>query len=108
MLVGIECANCHALNVADISPELGINDRNMAFIRDIQVRNVETLEHFYSRYSAFIIDLVEHVEFPVHKDALIIRISQALHCSKALAYEIFEKIKLDLGLYEQQGMVYET
>ena len=97
MFVGVECVNCGESNVIDVCYEI---ER-----REFIVSEIQSFDDFYEKYSNFLKGLPE---FPISKEHLIKLIKLALNVSSSLAYDILERIKIDLGLYEQNGMIYEA
>lgn len=102
MLISLECANCHTVNVAELSLKIGFN-QHVAYVEDVHVINVKKLEEFLDKYDSLLDDLMNHVEFPIHKDSLIKRIRRFFRCNEFLAHELVDRIKADLGLWEDRG-----
>jgi len=97
MYVGVECVSCGEMNVVDVCYIV----QNGEFV----VEDTQSFDEFYAKYCRFVMELPE---FPIMKDHLIKLIRKALNVSTALAYDILERIKKDLGLYEQNGIIYEA
>ncbi|WP_456477920.1 hypothetical protein [Geoglobus ahangari] len=97
MYISVECAACGEVNVA-----------NVAYLTkesEFTVSEVQRFDEFYHRYRELVLNLPE---FPIKKDHLIRIIKMALNCSTALAHDVLERMKIDIGLYERDGMIYEA
>jgi len=97
MHVIVECASCGAKNVVDVSYCLNSHE----FV----VEDTTSYEEFLERYLNFVRGLTD---FPIRKERLIDLIKRALNVNSALAYEILDRLKCDLCLYEKDGMIYEV
>jgi hypothetical protein len=97
MYVSVECGHCGGLNVVDISYEF----KTFEF----RVNSVETFDIFFEKYKRLVAELPE---FPIEKSKLIKLIRQAMNVNTSLAYDILDRLKLDLGLYEKDGMIHST
>jgi len=97
MHVLVECALCGAKNVVNVSYNLNDNE----FV----VENNYSYDEFLERYLNFVRDLTD---FPIKKERLIKLIRCSLNVNGTLAYEILDKLKNDLYLYEKDGMIYEV
>ena len=108
MLVGVECAYCGNSNVAEIEIYFR-NNANILQLHDVRVINVRKLEEFLDKYDSLLDDLMNHVEFPIHKDNLIKRIRRLFRCNEFLAHGLLDRVKADLGLWEdREGWIRET
>lgn len=107
MYAPVSCAYCKRINVVEVSIDLGICERNL-YLNDLSIKRTLTLEEFYNIYKEFIQDFIACCEFPVHKEMFIKKIRRYFNCTTALAYDILDKIKNDLCLYEKDGMIYEV
>ncbi len=97
MHVLVRCALCGAKNVVDVSYNL--NDSEFV------VENNYSYDEFLERYLNFVRGLTD---FPIKKERLIELIRYSLNVNYSLAYEILDKLKNDLFLYEKDGMIYEV
>lgn len=97
MYVEIECQYCGGLNVAGMSYDFSMSE----FV----VETIQKFEDFYDQYRNFVASLPD---FPIEKSKLLRMIKQALNVNTNLAYDILDRLKLDLGLYEKNGIIYST
>jgi len=107
MYAPVACSYCGRTNVVEIAVDLGINERAL-HLSDITIKRTLTLEEFYDAYKEFMQDFIACCEFPVRKELLIKKIRRYFNCTTALAYDILDRIKNDLCLYEKNGMIYEV
>ena len=103
MLTSVVCAYCSGVNVVDIAVELQFGKN--ARLSEIYVKRTMRLDEFYERYREFVLNLAE---FPIEKEKLLERIKRFFRCSTSLAYDILDRLKDDLGLYEQKGVIYDV
>ncbi|AIY91128.1 hypothetical protein [Geoglobus acetivorans] len=103
MWIGVECVECGAQNVVSLSVDVGIS--SYIALEDIKIQETVNFDIFFSKYRHFITELSD---FPVSKQILLRKIKDTFNCSFALANDILERLKIDLGLYEQNGVIYEA
>ena len=103
MWVGVECIECGTQNVVSFGVDVGLG--SSIALEDVHVRKVLNFDEYYANYRHLITEIAE---FPIKTKVLLRKIRDFFNCSTSLAYDILERMKIDLGLYEQNGVIYEV
>lgn len=109
----IECAYCGEKNVLEISASMSTIATSREIVHsleDVDILSVRRIEDFMENVKAVALELFspDALEQGVEKQYAIRILREWLNISTVLAYEVLDRIKSEMGLYEKDGRIWEA